>query len=167
MDFLHYTTNWVRGEIFEATLFFFFWLLIVISGLLFWKFGDTLNSKALVVPLLVVGLFFFWAAISGVISNDKRLMEYTEAYQQDVWAFVKSEKKRVEDFQYLYKMTVIIASISFILAISAFIFTENRTLRAIGIALVIFGITGLIIDYFSKERADIYYAEIIENIQRK
>jgi len=88
------------------------------------------------------------------------LPQYTEAYNKDKAAFVNNEKARVEGFQYLYKMTIIIASISFILAIFAFVLTDNPTLRAIGIALTIFGITGLIIDYFSKERADNYYKEI-------
>jgi lipoprotein signal peptidase len=62
-------------------------------------------------------------------------------------------------------MTIIIASISFVLAICAFVLTHNATLRAIGIALVIFGITGLIIDYFSKERADNYYKQIVMEIE--
>lgn len=165
MDLIQHTTNWVKGEIFEATLFGSFGLLIIICSLIFWKFGETPNSKALMIPLAVVGLLFLTTAISNISSNRKRLPNYTAAYHKDKAEFVKSEKKRVEDFQYLYKVTIIIASVSFILAICAFVFTQNATWRAIGIALAIFAITGLVIDYFSKERSDNYYKTITAEIE--
>ncbi|PWA05872.1 hypothetical protein [Flavobacterium psychrotolerans] len=160
MDFLQYTTNWIKGEIFEATLFGSFGLLTIISSLILWKFGETPNSKALIIPLIVVGLLFLGTAITSINTNQKKLPQYTEAYKQEPSAFVKSEKARVEGFQYLYTVTIIIASVCFVLAICAFVFTHNPTVRAIGIALAILGITGLVIDYFSKERADHYYKEI-------
>lgn len=166
MDFIQHTTNWVKGEIFEATIFGSFGLLTIICSLLLWKLGETLNSKAVIIPLAVVGVIFFATAISNIASNNKRLPQYTEAYKQDKTAFVKSEKKRVEDFQYLYKMTIIIASVCFAAAICFFLFTNNHVLKAIGLALIIFGLTGLIIDYFSKERADTYYKVITTEIQK-
>jgi hypothetical protein len=165
MDFIQHTTNWLKGENFEATIFGSFGLLTIIYSLLFWKFGETPNSKAVIIPFAIVGIFFLVTAISGIVSNNKRLKEYKEAFQKDKKAFVISEKKRVEDFQYLYKMTIIIASISFSLAIGFFLFTDNYILRAIGLALIIFGLTGLIIDYFSKERADNYYKVITTEIE--
>lgn len=165
MDFIHHTTNWVKGEIFEAALFGTFGLLTIICALLFWRFGDTPNSKAVIIPFAVVGVFFLATAISGIVSNNRRLTEYTEAFRKDKSTFVKSEKKRVEDFQYLYKMTIIIASVSFAVSICFFLFTNHPMLRAIGLALIVFGLTGLIIDYFSKERADTYYKAITTEIE--
>lgn len=161
MDFIEHTINWVKGEIFEAAIFGSFGLLTIICSLLLWKFGETPNSKALIIPLLIVGLFFLGTAISGIVSNNKRLPQYTNTYKEDKFAFIQSEKKRVEDFQYLYKMTIIIASVCFAVAICFFLFTNNHVLKAIGLALIIFGLTGLIIDYFSKERADTYYKLIL------
>jgi hypothetical protein len=165
MDFIQHTTNWVKGEMFEATIFGSFGLLTIICSLLFWKFGETPNSKAVIIPLAIVGLFFLVTAISGIVSNNKRLIEFNEAFQKDRKAFLVSEKKRVEDFQYLYKTTIIIAAFSFALAICFFLFTDNHILKAIGLALIVFGLTGLIIDYFSKERADTYYEVITTNIK--
>ena len=165
MEFIQHTTNWVKGEIFEATIFGLFGLLTIVCSLLFWKFGETLNFKALIIPLAVVGVIFLVTAISNIASNNKRLPQYTEAFNKDKTEFVKSEKKRVEDFQYLYKMTIIIASVCFAIAIGFFLFTNNHVLKAIGIALIIFGLTGLIIDYFSKERADTYYKAITTEIE--
>jgi hypothetical protein len=165
MDFIQHTTNWVKGEMFEATIFGSFGLLTIICSLLFWKFGETPNSKAVIIPLAIVGLFFLVTAISGIVSNNKRLIEFNEAFQKDRKAFVVSEKKRVEDFQYLYKTTTIIAAFSFALAICFFLFTDNHILKSIGLALIVFGLTGLIIDYFSKERADTYYEVITTNVK--
>jgi hypothetical protein len=154
MDFIQHTTAWIKGEIFEATIFGSFGLMTIICSILFWKFGATPNSKAVIIPLTGVGLFFCTTAILGISSNNKRLTQYSEAYNKDKLTFVQSEKKRVEDFQYLYKMTTIIASCCFAIAICFFLFTNNNILKAAGLALIIFGLTGLIIDYFSKERAD-------------
>jgi hypothetical protein len=36
----------------------------------------------------------------------------------------------------------------------------------VGLALILFGMTGLVIDYFSKERADNYYKTILLEIER-
>ena len=165
MDFIQHTTNWVKGEIFEATLFGSFGLLTIIFSLLLWKFGETPNSKALIIPLAIVGAIFLATAIGNIAGNNKKIPQFTEAFKKDKTEFVKSEKKRVEDFQYLYKMTIIIASVCFAVAISFFLFTNNHILKAIGISLIIFGLTGLIIDYFSKERADKYYELILKHNQ--
>ena len=165
MDFIQHTTHWIKGEIFEATIFGSFGLLTIICSLLLWKFGETPNSKALIVPLIVVALFFVGTAISGISSNKRKLPQYTAAYNHNKLAFVKTEKARVEGFQYLYTMTIIIASVCFAVAICFFLFTNNHVLKAVGLALIIFGLTGLIIDYFSKERADTYYQEITNEIK--
>ncbi len=165
MDFIQHTTNWVKGEIFEATIFGSFGLLTIIFSLVFLEFGETPNSKAVIIPFAIVGVFFLVTATSGIVSNNKRLIQYKEAFQKDEKAFAISEKNRVEDFQYLYKMTIIIAAVSFAVAIGFFLFTDNCILKAIGLALIVFGLTGLIIDYFSKERADNYYKVIATEIE--
>lgn len=166
MDFLSYTIAWIKGEIFEAILFGASGLLIMIGSLAFLKFGNTPNAKAVIVPFALVGLFCVAAAISLWVSNSKRLVAYPEAYGKNKTEFVLSEKKRVEDFQYLYKMTVIVAGIFFALGIGFFLFTGNHIVKATGLALVFFGFTGLFVDYFSKERADIYYKAITTELQK-
>lgn len=165
MGFIQHTNNWIKGEIFEATIFGSFGLLIIIFSLLFWKFGGTANSKAVIIPLAIVGFFFLVTAFSGIVSNNKRLIQYSEAFQENKPEFVKSEKVRVENFQNMYRTTFVIASVCFFVASCFFLFTNNQTLQGIGIALVIFGLNGLIIDYFSKERADIYYKAITTEIE--
>jgi hypothetical protein len=167
MEFIQHTTNWVKGEIFEGIIIGSFGLLTIICSLLLWKFGETPNSKALLIPLAIVGIFILAIAIWGIASNNKKLPQYAEAFNKDKTGFVKSEKKRVEDFQYLYKMTIIIASVGFAIAICFFLFTNNHILKAIGLALIILGLTGLIIDYFSKERADTYYKAITTEMESR
>lgn len=167
MDFLQKTTDWVKGEIIDATIFGSIGLLAIVFSLLCWKFGETPNSKAVVIPFAVVGLFLFVTAISGIVNNNKRLKEYQVAFQTDRDSFVVSEKKRVEDFQYLYKITLGVAAVSFAIAIGIFLLTNNAVLKAIGLALIVFGLTGLMIDYFSKKRADIYYKAITTEMQKQ
>ncbi len=162
MDFIPYTLQWIKGEIFEAAIFGSFGLVTIIAAVTFWKFGETPNAKAMLIPLIVAGILLSGAGASGVVNNQKRIPKFEKAYIESPMAFIQDEKERVEGFQYLYTMTLIIASILFIVAIGFFWFSDNHILQAIGIALILLGLTGLTIDYFSKERADIYYEKILE-----
>jgi len=46
--------------------------------------------------------------------------------------------------------------------VSAFVWSRNPTFHASGIALAVFGLSLIVIDYFSKERAAIYYQHILQ-----
>ena len=165
MDFLEHAIAWCKGEIFEARLILIFGIVVVISAFLFYKLGSTPGAKAMLFPLLVVGTVFIASGASMSYSNPKRIVEFQKANTENPEAFVLSEKERVEGFQYMYTMTLIIASAFFVVAMVLFWFTNNHTLKAIGIALVLFGLSGLVIDYFSSERADIYYEQIMDELK--
>lgn len=164
MESLAASIQWVKGEIFEAYIFGSFGILLNVCAIIFWRFGSTPNAKAVVIPLIVVGLFFITAATVTIMENHKRYDQLLQVSADDLESFLLSEKKRVEDFQYLYKITTIIAVSSFTIASVFFIFFDSIWLRAIGIALIVFGLSGLVIDYFSKERSDIYYQALINQI---
>ena len=166
MELINYTNNWIKGELFEAKLIVLFGIITIIAGFLFWKIGTTPNAKALFIPLLVVGAIY--SAIGGgmLFSNPKRMTEYPELYAKDKVEFAKMEKKRVTDFQYGYKISKIVATIFFFVTLLIFWVTKNPTWMGIGIALTYFGLAGLVIDYFSQERADIYYQNILHFISQ-
>lgn len=161
MEFIQHTIHWIKGELFEAKLILAFGLLTIITGFLFWKIGTTPNSRALLIPLLVVGAIYSSIGGGMLYSNPKRMVELPQSYQQDKAAFIKSEKKRVDDFQYGYKISKIVATVFFLLTLLIFWTTKNPTWMGIGIALTYFALAGLVVDYFSQERADAYYKTIL------
>ncbi|WP_394677377.1 hypothetical protein [uncultured Sphingobacterium sp.] len=167
MNLLDYTFDWIKGELFEAKFIVIFGLATMIAGFLFWRFGTTPNAKALFFPLLIVGLIY--SAIGGgmLFSNPKRMVELPQKFEQDKQAFAKAEKKRVDDFQYGYKVSKIVATLFFTLTIIIFWITKNPTWMGVGIALSYFALAGLVVDYFSQERADIYYNAIIKTLNSK
>lgn len=165
MNFYQYTQNWLKGELFEGTIILISGIILIIIALLFWKFGSTPNAKSLVIPIFVVGLLFSLGIGSMMFSNQKRITQFEEAYQDNPTAFIKSEKQRVEDFQVLYKYSVGFAAISFLLTIIAFGFFENRIFQSICIALMIISVSLIVIDHFSKERSQIYYVEILKALE--
>lgn len=162
MNLIDYTIDWHKGEAFEATLFGSFGVVVILLAILSWTLGKTPNTQALLIPLLVVGTIFISSGISGVISNQNTIKQLEQLEMTDSAAFVKAEKERVEGFQSLYLYTKIGAGIAFFLAVLLFFVTHNRHWQAIAIALVLLGLTGLVIDYFSKERADHYYQIILK-----
>lgn len=165
MELIQHTTNWIKGELFEAKLIVAFGVLTIIAGFLFWKIGTTPNAKALFIPLIVVGAIYSSIGGGMLYSNPKRMIELPQNYQQNKMEFAKSEKKRVDDFQYGYKVSKIVATIFFALTLIIFWTTKNPTWTGIGIALTYFALAGLVVDYFSQERADIYYKEILEALK--
>ncbi len=166
MDFINFTNNWVKGEIFEAIIIAIFGLTLFIAGIAFWLFGTTSNAKSVILPLVVVGAIFIGSGVWMYISNQKRLVEYSKSFQENPREFVIKEKERVEGFMYMYPTTKAIATICFIVTLLAFWFTKSSLFHGIAIGLTIFGLGGLVIDYFSEERAMRYYS-IIQEEQKK
>lgn len=166
MNFFNHTTAWLKGELFEACFIASFGVLTILGGILFWKSGSTPNSKALLLPLVFTGLIYAAIGISMIISNQKRLTIYKQNYQRDETTFIQSEKKRVEAFQYGYTISKVVASVCFPLTLLLFWLSKNPNLQGLGIGLALFALSGLVVDYFSQERADIYYQKILEELNQ-
>ena len=161
MNFLQHTLAWTRGEILEAALIGLGGFLAMAAGFAFWKLGTTPAAKAMLMPLLILGALLVATGVGSHINNRKRLVTFERAYAEDAAAFVRAEKERVEGFQWMYTMVLVIAPVCFALATAFFWWSKNPHLRAAGIALVLLGLSGLVIDTFSKERADTYYEHIL------
>ena len=165
MNFYQHTQNWYNGELFEGKAILIFGVIITITSLLIWKYGTTPNAKSLIIPLVSVGLLFSIGLGSMIINYPKRMAKSELAFKEDAPEFILSEKKRVEDFQVLYKYSVGFAAVSFMLTVIAFGFMENRIFQSICIALMLVSVSLIIIDHFSKERATIYYLEIQKKLE--
>lgn len=111
-------------------------------------------------PLLVIGTIFTTIGTGGIYSNSKKIARIENEYKQDREKFIKREIKRVEDFQYLYPMSIVISLGCFLIALTVLYFTKNIYFHAIAMALILFGMAFAVIDYFSKERAIIYYEKL-------
>lgn len=165
MEIIDHAITWCKGEIFEGRIILFAGIIVIILAFLFFKLGTTPNAKAMLYPLLVVGILFVAVGISMPYSNSKRIVEFQKAYTENPEGFVQSEKERVEGFRYMYTVTLIIALVSFAFALLVFWFSNSSMLKAVAIAMALFGISGLVIDHFSEERASIYYQKIEKAIQ--
>ena len=160
MNFIEHTVNWCTGEIFEGKMIALFGITVIAISIAFWKTGTTPFAKAIVVPLLVVGLLSATAGSFMVVTNNKRIVSYKAAYQENPTAFVQSEKKRTDDFIKWYPYTMYIMSAIIIVGIGSYLFLGGAWGRAIGLALILFGLSVLFIDHFSDERAETYHQHI-------
>jgi len=162
MNFFDVTSIWIKGEIFEARLIFIFGMSVIILGIASWKFGTTPNAKALVIPLLIIGAVYTALGSGMYFSNHKRMPSYQQVFNRDKQAFVQAEKKRVEQFQYMYVVSKVVATVFFLATLLIFWLSRNQTMQGWGIGLAVFAIAGLLVDYFSQERAGIYYHAILK-----
>ncbi|WBX98946.1 manganese efflux pump [Chryseobacterium gambrini] len=154
------TIDWYNGEIFEGKFILAFGLFLILTALLFYFLGNTPAAKALLIPMLVIGIFFSITGANMIRSNGKQKQEAAKKYEQNPKEFINAEIKRVDDFQYLYPMSIAISLACFLIAIALLYFTQNVNLKAIAISLLLFGMAFAVIDYFSKERATIYYEQL-------
>lgn len=160
MDIMQNTIDWYNGEIFEGKFILGFGFFLILTALLFYFLGNTPNAKALLIPMLVIGIIFSITGANMIRSNGKQKQEIAKKYEQNPKEFVKAEIKRVDDFQYLYSMSIAISLACFLIAIALLYLTQNVNLKAIAISLILFGMAFAVIDYFSKERATIYYEQL-------
>ncbi|MEW4924419.1 hypothetical protein [Algibacter sp. 2305UL17-15] len=163
MKFIDYTNQWIKGELFEARLIVAFAFIIIVIALLFYYLGSTPSAKALVFPLLLVGILFLGIGGGMLYSNPKRSTEYAQLFGQNETEFIKTEKERVEKFSSWYPITRWIMAGLGVLGIGIFIFWETPIGRAIGIALILTMLATYVVDHFSEERANMYYQHIINH----
>ena len=164
MKLVEYSIQWAKGESFEGMCIAIAGILTLICSLLIWKFGSTVNAKSLLIPAFVLGILFSTMGSFMLYSNNKRITEFQRAYQADSEEFIQDEKKRVEGFQFMYPTSLAISAVCFLITVLAFAYSKNPTFHAIGIVLTVFGMSLIIIDYFSKERAQIYYEQILNTL---
>jgi len=166
MGFYNHTLNWITGELFESYFIANFGVITILGGILFGKFGSTPNSKALLFPLIIVGIIYTVIGLSMVVSNNKRLTAYKQDFDKNNYSFVQAEKKRVEDFQIGYTISKIVASVCFPITLLLFWFSKSPNFQALGIGLALFALSGLVVDYFSQERANEYYGTILTELNQ-
>lgn len=164
MSFIEHTIWWYKGEVLESVITCCCGVLLMIIAFAFWRFGQTPGAQAVVIPLMVVGLILGGSGGYNAYTNQKMVNDLKLDNNQVEREYVQSEKERVEGFQYLYMFTKYLAVVLFLGAVVIFFLTEKWA-QSIGVGMIILGLSGLVIDYFSKERADQYYQIILDHHQ--
>lgn len=110
--------------------------------------------------VLEVGLF--WSIVPGVglFRNTHRVERMRTEHEKDPAAFVKSEKKRVDGFLSWYRPLLIGWTVLVFIGLALFHFWGGNLGRAIGLAVILCGAAGLMVDHTSEHNARAYHAEI-------
>lgn len=164
MELIQYTHDWIKGELFESKLITLVSITLIVIALLFYFFGNTPNAKAMLFPLIIVGIIFTSVGVGMLNNNLKRTDKFNLAYQNSPQEFASSEKARCEVFMPWYSTSRWIVSALGILGILIFVFWSAPIGRAIGISLILITLMAFVVDHFSEERANIYYEKIINEL---
>ena len=164
MDFIQYSIDWCKGEIFEGKMLALSGILILIVSGFYLKFGSTPFAKAMFIPLLLVGVFNLLGGSSLVFSNNKRIVEYQNSYKQDPAQFVHSEKKRTDAFIKWYPTTMWSMALLIVIGLGLFLLLPTPYGRSSGLALMLLGFSVLFLDHFSEERAAGYSKKITQEL---
>ena len=162
--FFEHTENWFKGEAFEGGMIVLWGLALVVLAAYFWMFGHLATARPLIVPFLVVGLFWSTAGGVGIYRNTLRIEKFHEEYKKDPATFIEVEKKRVEGFIGWYRYLLISWTLLTLAGLAIFMFWGGDHGRAIGLAAIVFAIAGLLVDHTSEHNARTYYAQINKSL---
>lgn len=160
MTAFDHAVRWIHGEMIEGGVAIAFGLLLVLCGVLLWKFGESPAARAMVMPLVVLGGGM--AALCAVmeVNNLLRIDAFRQAHALDPAAFVGREIERVQGFMDWYRYTFAGGAALVVGGLAVFLFRGEPLSKAIGLATIILGATALHFDYFSKARAERYLADL-------
>lgn len=166
MDVLKAATDWAKAEVFSTQFFILFGVMFVLATIGFWQWGKTDVAKAFIYPTLVAGILLLAIGIGLFFTNKSRIESFTNAYNNDVSAFIKSEITRSEKTMEEYQ-TIIFKIIPLIIAIAAIliIFIDKPIWRAISIITIAMMVVILLVDYNANARMEAYnkQLEIVAN----
>ena len=160
MGFFEHTVNWFKGESFEGGMIILWGVLLILLATYFWKFGHSSTIRVMIIPFLVVGLFWGLAGGVGIYVNKHRVEKLQIEYNKDPVAFIESETKRVEGFSKWYPYLLSGWSVLILAGLAIFMFWGGNLGRAIGLAVILFAVPGLLVDHTSEHNARTYYSEI-------
>lgn len=162
MEILKAATDWAKAEVFSSQFFIFFGILFLLGSIGFWQLGKTEVAKAFVFPMLVAGILILTVGIGIFFANKSRISSFTEAYNNDAPAFVKSEIIRTEKSMKEYQ-TIVFKIIPLIIGIAAFliIFIDKPIWRAISITTIAMMVVILLVDNNANARIEAYHEELV------
>ena len=99
--------------------------------------GHSSATRALIIPLIAVGLFFSVTAGVLQVRNTKRLEQFKQRHEREPAAFVQAEKERVDEFSRWYRPLLIGWSVLMLLGLGLFHLWGGSVGRAVGIGLVL------------------------------
>ena len=160
MAFIEHTVSWFKGESFEGGMLALYGIMLVALAVYFWKFGQSETARVLILPFLLVGLFWGIAGGVGVYRNTHKVEKVRLEYEKDPDEFVKSEQRRVEGFIWWYRYLLIGWSGLVLIGLALFTFWGGNLGRAVGLAVILFAVAGLLVDHTSEHNARAYHLEI-------
>lgn len=166
MTFFQHTANWIRGEIFEAQMLVLWGVALITMGVFFWKFGFVSTTRSMIAPFLVAGFFWIAGGTYSLINNTHRMPVFQAQYDADSKKFVAQEQQRVADFSKWYRYLLITWSLLIFIGLAVFMLIGGDTWRAAGVGLILFGVSGLMVDHTSEQNALTYAARISAEISQ-
>lgn len=161
LDFIQHTIAWCKGEVLEGRLILLFGLLMLVVGVALWLSGTTPHAKALVIPALIISLLSIPTGLNLSWKNARNIAVYQQAYAQNPDQFVQQEKQRTDNFIQWYPYTRWGMGAVTVVGLALLLLLASPTGKALGLGLVLLALAVLVIDYFSEERAGIYYQHIV------
>lgn len=161
MEIIKAATEWAKAEVASSMIFMLFGLIYILGSIGFWKFGNTVLTKALVIPLLIAGGLLLSAGISFYLSNKSLLANFETDFNKNPVTVIEAESKRTASTINTYEKVAlkVFPAIILVSALAAF-FISNPIIRVISIAIIAFLSVLVLLDSLALKRMKTYHHQL-------
>ncbi len=161
MDILKAATVWAKAEMVSSIFFMFIGGVYILSAIGFWQLGNNALTKALIIPIMIVGALLLGAGISFYNSSKSLLSSFETEYKTNPSSLIKSELDRTTRTIKTYEKAALkVFPLIIIIALLMVVFISKPTIRAIGIAIIAFLIVLVLLDSLALKRMKTYHQQL-------
>lgn len=155
MELLKYTTDWIKGEVFQGMVMIAIGVMVLIGGILILKNGNEL-LRGTTIPLAFILLIFLGYGGFMAFGRPAHLEKVTVAINTNEAAAIKMEAEKAQKDHKLYSMLKIVWGVFIVIAVGLyFIFTKDYY-KGLAIGLIALFFTTLVVDTLLHNRLKIY-----------
>ncbi|MGN8070192.1 hypothetical protein [Mucilaginibacter sp. 22184] len=163
MDFIQKITQYYHTESRHGFTGAAFGVLLIIVGLLFWRFSKPLSLlKGLSLPLLVIGLVMGMGGFGDGYVTQKALPQKLRLYRENKQAFFKEEVPKVERTHHSWlRIRIVWSVLAFAGALLLFTVKKSYWI-GVGLGALLMGIIGNVEEAISMRFNERYYQEVLQ-----
>ncbi len=155
MEFIDYTTNWVKGEVFQGKVMLFIGALVLIAGVAILR-GDNSFLRGMLIPMGLVAFALIGYGGFQVVGRPAHLDKVSKIYQESPQKAVEQEYKKAKKDDKTYKNLRVVWAILIIVSAVLYLVVSKDYHKGLSVGLVGMFLSTLLLDSTLHNRLTIY-----------
>ena len=155
MDLLEYTSDWVRGEVYQGKIMLILGSLLAIVAIFIFRYNNEL-LKGMLIPISVIVLMLIGYGSMQISVRPKHLDEVSEIFKQDTELAVQNELIKATKDDNSYRVVSLVWLICIVILVILYFFFSDYYYKGLIIGGIGLFLSMLIIDSILHQRLGVY-----------